>query len=497
MKKKEKRNMVFVVSAVVSIIVALWGIIGGESFTELANLLMGILKDKFSWAYLVIMMFFVIFALALAFSKYGKIRLGQDGEKPEYNTVSWFAMLFGAGMGIGLVFWGIAEPLSHYVAPMKGIEPLTQDAARFSIRSCFMHWGLHPWACYAVMGLGLAYFQFREKKSALVSNLFQPLLKNGNTKGGVGKTIDVFTTVVTVIGVATSFGMGCLQICGGINYLFGIPDEVVTWIIVIIIICFIYLKTAISGVGKGIKRLSDINLVLFVLLMAVAFIMGPGSNILTTMFRGIGDYIVHFIPDSLRLTSQGDGSWIQNWRVFYWAWWLSWAPFVGVFIARISKGRTIREFVLGVMIVPTLVSIVWFSVFGGVAMNVTGNFTAEQLAEIAASPQTALFIIFGQYKYGVVLSLIALVLLVTFFITSANSATFVLAMLTSDGELEPPNDKKIFWGILMAVIAFALIVSGGISGIQTIAIVIGFPYLIILLLVCVSLMKRLRKQGKR
>ena len=495
MKKEgnNKRNMIYIVSAVISIVIALWGILGGKSFSAFADFLMRILKRDFSWLYLGVMLFFVLFLLIVAFSRFGEVRLGNDDDKPEYSTVSWFAMLFGAGMGVGLVFWGVAEPLSHYIAPMAGIEPLTEEAARFSIRSCFMHWGVHPWACYAVVGLGLAYFQFRKKERTMVSNLLKPMIGEKHTYGIPGKAVDIFTTVLTVVGVATSFGMGCLQICAGLEYLFGIPNEVITWVIVIVILCFIYLKSAISGVGKGIKKISDINLVLFVALMVVGFLIGPGKEILSMLVHGIGDYLVHFFPDSLRLSSNGDSTWIQNWRVFYWAWWMSWAPFVGVFIARISKGRTVREFVLGVMIVPMLVSVIWFSVFGGVGINVADAFTPEQLQQIVAVPETALFIIFSQYKFGIVMSIIAIVLLTTFFITSANSATYVLAMLTSDGDIDPPDRKKVFWAILMAAIAFALIVSGGVTGIQTISIVIAFPYLFILLLVCVSLIIVLKK----
>ncbi len=494
--KKNQRNVVFWVSAVIAGGIALWGIVGNQSFSVVADWLMEGLKANFSWLYLGAMLFFVLFALVVAFSPFGRIRLGDDNERPEHSTVSWFAMLFGAGMGIGLVFWGVAEPLSHYIQPMSGIEAQTAEAARFSIRSCFMHWGLHPWACYSVMGLGLAYFQFRKKESAMVSNLFKPMLGTKQAQGGIGKFIDIFTTVLTVIGVATSFGMGCLQICSGLEDLFSIPNNMLTWIVVIVIICFIYLKSAISGVGKGIKRLSDINLVLFVLLMAVAFLIGPSLRTVQTLVTGLADYILNFFPDSLRLSSNGDSSWIQNWRVFYWAWWLSWTPFVGIFIARISRGRTIREFILGVIIVPTLVSILWFSVFGNMGLNVAGNFPAEELTAMVASPETALFHVFSQYPFGILLSLIAIFLLTTFFVTSANSATFVLAMLTSDGKLEPPNRLKVFWGILIAAIALALILSGGIEMIETISIVIAFPYLFILLLICVNLVMALREKKK-
>ena len=492
---KQKKNMVFWIPAVISLLIAFLGIVASQSFSNFAETLMTFLKQHFSSIYLIAMLFFVLFILAIGFSPFGKIKLGADNEKPEYPLVSWFAMLFGAGMGIGLVFWGIAEPLSHYVNPMNGIQPFSQESAVFSMRSSFMHWGLHPWACYAIMGLGLAYIQFRKKQPALVSNLFKPLLGNGKKSHTFGQVIDIFTTILTILGVAASFGMGCLQICGGLNYLFGVQNNAITWFIIIAIICVIYLLSAISGVSKGIQQLSNINLILCVILVIATFIIGFHPEVLTVSFSGIVEYITHFFPDSLRLTSNGAGVWIQNWRIFYWAWWISWSPFVGLFIARISKGRTVREFIFGVTLVPTIVSIIWFCIFGGVALNTTSLFTQTELLEIVSSPQTALFIIFNKYPGGMILSIIALFLLFTFFVTSANSATFVLAMITSDGNLEPPNGKKIFWGILLAVIAFALILSGGISGTHTLTIVAAFPYLFILLAICLSIFKMLKKDA--
>ena len=486
-------HAVMILSAAITVIIALWGILSHETFGAAADMLMTGLQEHFSWLYLGVMLLFVFFSLGLALSNWGQIRLGEDDERPEYSTISWFAMLFGTGMGIGMVFWSVAEPLSHYIAPMAGITPGTPEAKAFAMRSCFMHWGLHPWACYAVMGLGLAYFQFRRKESALASNLLKPLW--GDTQSGkyTGTAVDVFTTVLTTTGVATSFGMGCLQISEGLNYLFGIPSNLITWTVIIVVICFIYLRSAISGVSRGIKKLSDINLVFFVILMVLAFAAGPMLDTLKLGLNGMADYLKYFLSDSLRMQSEGDSGWIQAWRVFYWAWWLSWAPFVGIFIARISRGRTIREFIFGVMIIPTLVSILWFTVFGGLTLNVTDQFSSKQLAVMSAHPETALFHIFDKYPLGLLLSLIALMLLVTFFITSANSATFVLGMLTSHGELDPPAGKKTFWGILIAVVAFALILSGSIEMIQTISIVIAFPYLFILLLICVSLVLALRK----
>lgn len=493
-KKRNGENIIFILTAIIVLVIAAWGIIGSGSFKVTVDLLMVSLKQNFSWLYLGAMLFFVIFSLVVAFSKFGNIRLGDDDERPEHGLISWFSMLFAAGMGIGLVFWGVAEPISHYIAPDKGIEPASAESAAFAIRSSFMHWGLHPWACYAVMGLGMAFFQFRKKESAMVSNMFKPLFGEKMIHGALGKGIDVYTTVLTAIGVATSFGMGCLQICAGMEYLLGIPNKASTWLVVIVVIFFIYIYSSIRGVDKGIRVLSNINLVLFMGLATLAFVIGPGGDIVKIFFTGTKDYIVHFVGDSLKLSTDGDSTWIQNWRVFYWAWWLSWAPFVGLFIARISRGRTIREFICGVMLIPTLVSCVWFSILGGVSLNVADHFTNQELLTLSASPETTLFYIFDEYPLGMVLSVVAIILLICFFITSADSATFVLAMLTSDGDLNPPDDKKVFWGLVIALIAFALILSGGVSTIQMVAIVIAFPYLFILLLLCVTLVKGFIKE---
>ena len=281
--------------------------------------------------------------------------------------------------------------------------------------------------------------------------------------------------------------MGCLQICAGLEYLFGIPSNVVTWVILITIISIVFIASAVSGLQKGMKYLSDTNLIIAIGLMIVAFIIGPSGQIAGDFFTGIKDYIINFIPDSIRTSAEGDRSWIQNWRVYYWAWWISWTPFVGIFIARISKGRTIRQFILGVMLVPTLVSAIWFSVFGGFSINVADTFTPEELAVIVSAPETALFHIFARYKGGMILSVVALVLLIIFFITSANSATFVLSMLTSGGEKNPPNRKKVFWGVLVALTSIALVLTGNISVIQTAGIAASFPYIIILLLLCLNI----------
>lgn len=490
--KKKGGQQVFYISVAITACIVLFGALNSSMFSAAASALLTFIENNFSWVYLLFMLVFVVFCIALAFSRFGSIRLGEDNSRPQYSTVSWFAMLFCAGMGIGLVFWGVSEPLAHFVSPAAGIKPGSEEAAVFAIRSSFMHWGIHPWTAYAVIGLGLAYFQFRKNKPGLISSLFIPLLGDKGVKGPIGKIIDIFAVIVSVAGVATSLGLGCLQICGGLNYLCDLPNNTITWLLIIVIICCIYLISATSGLDRGIKLLSNFNLCLAAALLVISFLVGPSVKIMEIFSTGLGDYITNFISDSLNLAPFGDNSWILNWRVFYWAWWIAWAPFVGIFIARISKGRTIREFIVGVIVVPSIASIIWFSVFGGVALNAASAFSLDELGQIAAVPETALFIIFNEYPLGKLLSVIAILLLIIFFITSADSATFVLSMLTSDGEMNPPNRKKIVWGVLQAAIAYVLLLSGGIKALQTASIAVAFPFAFIMLLVCVNIVKGLK-----
>lgn len=494
--RKIQKNLVFVISVTLTLALVVWCLAAGDSFVATANSVMGALTANFDWLYIFGMSAFVIFALALAISPYGKTKLGADDEKPTQSTLGWFAMLFSAGMGVGLVFWGTAEPLSHYVAPMAGIEPMSEDALVFSLRSCFMHWGLHPWGSYAIVGLALGYFAFRRHKKSLVSSTLEPVIKKQANKG-VGIAVDIYAAMLTVMGVATSFGMGCLQISSGLDYLFGIPSQVYTWATIIGITCIVYTWSVVSGIEKGMQMLSNTTLVLCVVLLILAFIIGPSIDIIHEFMAGVGAWLANFIQDSFRLAADnGDTSWVRGWRVFYWAWWLSWAPFVGIFLARISRGRTIREFVLGCMVAPTVVSLIWFSILGGTAFQAAGGLGAEQLNAIVASPETAPFFVFGQYEFGLALSFIALVLLFGFFVTSANSATYVVSMLTSFGNTNPPTFKKVFWGVLMALVAFAFTVSGGIKGMQTIAIIISFPFFFIMVLMCISMVMAIHKERK-
>ena len=493
---KAKKNLVFIVSVTLTLALVIWCFVAGDSFVATANLAMGALTSNFDWLYVFGMSAFVVFAFVLAISPYGKTKLGGDDEKPTQSTLSWFAMLFSAGMGVGLVFWGTAEPLSHYVAPMAGIESMSDDAMLFSLRSCFLHWGFHPWGSYAIVGLALGYFAFRLHKKSLVSSTLEPVIK-GQAHGALGIVVDIYAAMLTVMGVATSFGMGCLQISSGLDYLFGIPSQVYTWAIIIGITCVVYTWSVVSGIERGMQVLSNSTLVLCVVLLVLAFIIGPQIDIVREFMAGVGAWLANFIQDSFRLAADnGDTSWVRGWRVFYWAWWLSWAPFVGIFLARISRGRTIREFVLGCMVAPTVLSLIWFSILGGTAFEAAKGLGVDQLSAIVASPETAPFFVFGQFDFGIVLSVIALVLLFAFFVTSANSATYVLSMLTSFGNVNPPTFKKIFWGVLMALVAFAFTISGGVKGMQTVAIIISFPFFFIMVLMCISLVISIHRERR-
>lgn len=491
---KEKGNRVFYISLIISVSIVLWGIVGQNSFANFANSLLGFLTNNFGWAYLISMLIFVVFAIILAFSKYGNLKLGPDDSEPEYSNASWFAMLFGAGMGIGLVFWGVAEPLSHFVAPL-GLEPGSTDAANFAMKASFMHWGFHPWANYSIIGLALAYFQFRKEKPGLISSIFIPLFGEERVNGPIGKLIDILAVFATVAGVATSLGLGTLQINSGLNYLFNIPETALIQIIIILIITVITIWTAVSGIDKGIKILGDINLYIASGLLILVIILGPTLAIINNFTNGFGLYINDFIKDSLSINAFGDNSWVNSWRIFYWAWWIAWAPFVGSFIARISKGRTIKEFVGGVILAPALVSIIWFAAFGSLGLNLSDTVGLDALSQAAQLPETALFKVFEYYPLTNILSFITVILLTTFFITSSNSATFVLGMFTSNGDLNPTNSKKFLWGVVQALLATALLLSGGLEALQTASVAAAFPFIFVMLLAMVSLIKAFRKEN--
>lgn len=372
----------------------------------------------------------------------------------------------------------------------KGSQEALADAFRFT----FFHWGIHAWAVYAIVGLALAYFGFRKQEKYLLSVTLKPLLGD-RAKGWIGKVIDTITIVATVIGVATTLGFGAMQINGGLSYLFGIPNNIMTQTIIIVITTALFVMSAMSGLGKGVKILSNVNLILAIGLLAVAIVVGPTVRIFDNMTDSIGAYLQNFFRMSFR-SAAFDGTkrgWINSWTIFYWAWWISWSPFVGVFIARISKGRTIREFLTVVLLIPTLLSILWFSTFGTLSTSLQD--AGINLSEFAT--EEVLFATFNNYLGGNILSFIAIILVSTFFITSADSATYVLAMLSENGNLLPSNRKKVIWGILLSAIAIVLLFSGGLAALENTLIIVALPFSVVMIFVMISLLKELNHEKKK
>ncbi|RXT04917.1 BCCT family transporter [Ammoniphilus sp. CFH 90114] len=486
--------MVFYISVIIVALFVLWGAINPDNLASFANEALGFTIQKFGWLYLLAAFAFLVFSLFLAFSKYGHIRLGSDDDDPEYSNRSWFAMLFSAGMGIGLVFWGVAEPIYHYITPPMG-EAQTADAARMALRFAFFHWGLHPWGIYTVIALALAYFQYRKGYRGLISWTFYPLLGE-RVKGPIGRAIDILAIIATSFGVATSLGLGTLQINGGLGYLFGIPANAYVQVTIIGVVTILYMLSATTGLDKGIRILSNANLLVALGLLLTTLLLGPTFFLFDIFTTILGSYLQNLIQMSLRLAPFTQNPWVGDWTLFYWAWWIAWAPFVGMFIARVSRGRTIKEFVLGVLLIPSLFSFFWFSVFGGTALH----FEIFEKLNIAEAVQndvtTALFTTLGHLPFGTFLSLLATLLIITFFITSADSATFVLGMLSSEGQLNPTNRVKITWGFLQSSIAIVLLLSGGLQALQTASIVAAFPFAIIMGLMCVSILRALEEEAK-
>ncbi|HSQ87777.1 glycine betaine uptake BCCT transporter [Romboutsia sp.] len=485
--------MVFYTAVILIGLFVLWGLISPTSLAQVATLALQFTTSKFGWMILIITFLVLVFMMLLAFSKYGRIKLGKEDDKPEFNNITWFGMLFSAGMGIGLVFWGVAEPLDHYIYPPAGIEALTPKAANAAITFSFFHWGLHAWAIYCLVGLTIAYFRFRKNKKLLVSETLSPII-GSNPNSAKAKCIDILAIIATSFGVATSLGLGAMQINGGLNSIFGIEVNYFNQLIIITIATILFLLSASTGLEKGIKILSNINVAIAVFLLVFVLIAGPTATIFEIFTNNLGNYLQNIVSMSLRLTPFRDSKWISDWTLFYWAWWIAWSPFVGVFIARVSKGRTIREFIIGVLLVPSLFSCIWFSVFGGTALNLEMNTGVRLLEALNTDMTSTLFITLNSLPLGGIMSIIATVLIMTFFVSSADSATFVLGMFSSKGSMTPSTKVKLIWGILQALIAVALLLSGGLEGLQTMSIVTALPFSIILVLMMISFVIELRKE---
>ncbi len=449
------------------------------------------ITDSFSWLFTLATFFFLLFALFLIFSPFGKIRLGLADDRPEFSTLSWFAMLFSAGMGIGLVFWSVAEPILHYVDPPSG-EGSPVAAAQEAMKITYFHWGLHAWAIFMVVGLSLAFFSFRRGLPFSLRSTFYPILGD-RIYGPIGHAIDIFAVVGTMFGVATSLGLGAMQVNSGLNFVAGVATSIPVQLLLIAGITAIATVSVVLGLHKGISRLSSFNLFLAATLMLFVLATGPTAYIFNNLWESTGHYLGSLAQLSYWSEWETDLKWKSSWTIFYWAWWVAWAPFVGTFIARISRGRTIRELLVAGLIAPTLATFFWLSVFGGTALHLE-IFQGAPIAEaVSADVSTALFKTLGNLPFAIVSACLATLAIVTFFVTSSDSGSLVIDMITAGGDPDPPVNQRLFWAITEGAIAMVLLVAGGLKSLQTAAIASGFPLALLLLAMCFALLKGLRE----
>jgi choline/glycine/proline betaine transport protein len=482
----------------------LWAMFAGESAaTDLKSFRAEVI-DSLSWYYVPLVASFVVFALFLGFSRYGSIKLGKDDQKADFSIGSWLAMLFAAGMGIGLVFWGVAEPLNFYLAPKPGVGESEAARSEFAMSQTYLHWGIHPWAIYVIVGLAIAYAVHRKGRPVSIRWALEPLFGD-RVKGRLGDTIDVIALVGTVFGVATSLGFGVQQIGAGLDHLGWVDDPGNGVLAVLVaVITLIAIASVVSGLDKGIKWLSNFNVRLAGAIMLFVLIFGSTSLLLTDFFQNLGTYLQNLPGLSLDTGSwyndEGTG-WVNGWTIFYWGWWMSWAPFVGIFIARISRGRTIREFVLGAMLVPTVLSFAWFTVIGGSGLREErengGMIGVDEEGNPLVDTTGSLFNLLDTMPAGRVVIGVAVLLIVLFFVTSSDSASYVVDMLASGGDPNPPTWSRVFWAAVEGVVAIALLLAGaghGLTILQNVSVVIALPFSFVMIAMCVATMKSLRDE---
>jgi choline/carnitine/betaine transport len=490
-------RVVFGVAAVVALAFVAWGFVSPQGLGSVSGSALDWVMHNLGWLFVLLASGFVLFVLWLAASRYGRIPLGRDDEEPEFRTVSWIAMMFSAGMGIGLMFFGVSEPLSHYVAPPpRSVAAETPEAASTAMATTLFHWSLHPWAIYAVVGLAIAYGTFRRGRRQLISAAFAPLFGRKRTEGRAGKVIDVLAIFATLFGSAASLGLGALQIGSGAEIL-GWAGEVGNGLLVAIIavLTAAFVASAVSGVAKGIQWLSNINMVLALVLAVFVFVVGPTVFILDLLPTTIGNYFADLGEMAARTEASGGDAmaeWLSGWTVFYWAWWISWTPFVGLFIARISRGRTIRQFVSGVLLVPSAVSLIWFTVFGGAGID-----AQRGGADVAGASTTEgqLFGVLDTFPLATVMTVLVMVLVAIFFVSGADAASIVMGSLSERGTIEPSRATVVFWGVVMGAVAAIMLLVGGdeaLTGLQNLTIIAALPFALVMVGLAVALAKDVR-----
>ena len=490
---------VFILSALLIVGFIIFGAFFTETAGALFSFLQSFITNKFGWLFIILVNLALLLCIYLAMSRYGDIRLGAQTETPQYSLFSWIGMLFSAGIGIGLVYWGTAEPLYHFMAPPLG-EAETIAAAKQAMNITFLHWGLHAWALYAIVALSLAYFHFRRGLPLSIRSTLYPILGK-KIYGPWGHAVDILAVFGTMFGVVTSLGLGVMQINSGLERLFGIPNNLTIQIALIVFVTILAAISVMMGLDKGIKRLSDINIGLTTILLGFMVILGPTLFIFDSFLENIGNYLSVVVPLGLWGESyEGQENWQSAWTIFYWAWWVSWAPFVGVFIARISRGRTIREFVLGVLLIPMMILFFWFTTFGGVAVHmellaaIDPTLVSPGLIEaVQADFGSAIFKLIESYPLAQPVTLMIVIMIVLWFVTSSDSASFVIDMLTAGGDTNPPKIQRLFWATTEGIIAAILLAAGGLSALQAAAIVAGLPFALVVFAMMYALLRGLSR----
>jgi BCCT family betaine/carnitine transporter len=486
-------NPVFLVSAALAVTL----VVATLLFQEQAATAFGDMREwitsTFDWFFLISANFFVVFCFVVAFSKLGKIRLGGVSALPRYSYPGWLAMLFAAGVGIGLMFFGVLEPVTHTLNPPIGIDPANVEIARSAgMAAAINHWGLHAWAIYCVVGLSLAFFCFNRGLPLTLRSAFYPLFGNA-VWGPFGHFVDTVAVLATLFGLSVSLGFGAEQIAGGLSYLFDVVPDTWTKVILIIVIISIALVSVVAGLDKGVKRLSELNMGLAAALWLFVLIAGPTLVVLVTIFDSVIDYL-YYLPGLNNWIGREDTAFLQGWSIFYWAWWISWSPFVGMFIARVSYGRTVREFITWALIVPTIIGLVWMSTFGGTALD---QLLTDGYRGVADSvPELALFKMLEQLPFAGIVSTLSVFLIAIFFITSADSGALVMDIITAGGKMDAPVQQRVFWCLLAGLVAIALMLGGGMASLQALTISVGLPFGVVLLIMCFGLLKGLLDEHK-
>ena len=494
-----KRNKYFLVdpwvfwpSAVLIVLFISITLFVGEPMERVFATIQDSISEYGGWFFILSVNFFLIFSISIAFSKFGNIRIGGRLAKPEFRKASWFAMLFSAGMGIGILFWSVGEPVLHYINPPLGASG-TIEAARQSMRLTFLHWGFHAWGIYALVGMSLAFFTFNKKLPLTISSVFYPLIGE-KVHGKAGKFINVLAVVATLFGLATSLGLGVQQVSAGLNHLTGLSDTTNMQVLLIGLITLAATGSVVAGLSHGVKRLSQLNIIIGAFFLLFILIVGPSLFIFNSFVQNTGAYLQNFFELSFWTETYTQSDWQKSWTVFYWAWWISWSPFVGMFIARISRGRTIREFILGVLIVPTILTFFWLSAFGGSALYLELNGLADISSAVQSNVATSLYVLLDQFPIGAFTSVVGIILVTSFFVTSSDSGSLVIDSLTAGGKLDAPVAQRVFWALTEGGVAAVLLIGGGLGALQTAAITTALPFTIILIIMTYSLTKGLSQE---